>query len=568
MAVPKKAKMARSFSSLHQAGFLSTTVSGGPAGQVLSGASQPEQALRAAYPSQSEEPPKQRSTDGRLCDLCATNEGELVETSGAWRQALWLAEKHIITRVQAMVQSPILARYAAAAYRLRQKPLGVCCLSCQQWVWETSVGPPTRGAVLKPVGLWPRVAEAAITGAQYFPVDFGADEAEELCKAERKSSEPRDANPGATRRAGEVDQSRSSSESRSGNQEGRGGPTRRDWCRLSDIIVQEPKECLQAKSAQLLEWIEEFEKHLEPDTLGYWVANRIPECLEEEDSIGLLACIEDLKLQVRQQSNNGVCTLVQANVTNYRADVKQWLVTNQCQVTCVQETHVEKSKQEGLKSGLVAGSLETWAHPAEGTQGGSMGGLATMARTHLQTRHLQTFGDQGKGCIFIGLRFQGWELAIGNVYLESGTGPGAGVNPGLLSQLAVFVQELRVPWIIVGDWNCSPEELASSGFISMIKGRLVAPGQATTTQGSEIDYAVASEAIAACTQVEVDWDVPFKPHAAIKYKVHKKGACLPVPQAPRFAPEPGEYQGEHTKSPTKVVQALFDPSTARQTELE
>ena len=130
----------------------------------------------------------------------------------------------------------------------------------------------------------------------------------------------------------------------------------------------------------------------------------------------------------------------------------------------------------------------------------------------LQTRHLQTFGDQGKGCIFIGLRFQGWELAIGNVYLESGTGPGAGVNPGLLSQLAVFVQELRVPWIIVGDWNCSPEELASSGFLSMIKGRLVAPGQATTTQGSEIDYAVASEAIAACTQVEVDWDVPFKPH--------------------------------------------------------
>ena len=554
MAVPKKATMARSLPSLHQAGLLSATVSGGPAGQVLSGASQPEQALRAAYPSQSEELPNQCMTDGRLCDLCATNEGELVETSGAWRQALWLAEKHIITRVQAMVQSPILARYAAAAYRLRQKPLGVCCLSCQQWVWENSVGPPTGGAVLKPVGLWPRLAGAAITGAQYFPVDFGADEAEELCKAERKSSEPRDANPGDTRRAGEVDQSRSSSESRSGNQEGRRGPTRRDWCRLSDIIIQEPKDCLQAKSAQLLEWIEEFEKHLEPDTLGYWVANRIPECLEteEEDSIGLLACIEDLKMQVRQQSNNGVCTLVQANVTNYRADVKQWLVTNQCQVTCVQETHVEKSKQEGLKSGLVAGSLETWAHPAEGTQGGSMGGLATTARTHLQTRYLQTFGDQGKGCIFIGLRFQGWELAIGNVYLESGTGPGAGVNPGLLSQLAVFVQELRVPWIIVGDWNCSPEELASSGFLSMIKGRLVAPGQATTTQGSEIDYAVASEAIAACTQVEVDWDVPFKPHAAIKYKVHKKGACLPVPQAPRFAPEPGEYQAEQTKSPAKV----------------
>ena len=562
--------MGRGPSSLHRAGFLSTKVSSGPEGQVLSGASQPEQAFKAAQPSYRDEPPKQRSTDGRLCDLCVTNEGELVETSGAWRQALWLAEKHIITRVQTLVQSPILARYAAAAYRLRQKPLGVCCLSCQQWVWESSVGPPSTGTFLKPDGPWPGAAEAAITGARFFPVDFGADEAAELCLAGRQNSKPRDGNPGATRTAGEVYQSQGRSERRSVSQEGYWGPTRRDWCRLSDIIAQEPQDCLQAKSAQLLEWIEEFESHLEPDTLGYWVANRIPECLEaeEEDSIGLLACIEDLKLQVDQPSNIGVCTLVQANVTNYRAEVKQWLVTNQCQVTCVQETHVEGPKQEGLKSGLAAGSLETWAHPAEGTQGGSMGGLATMARTHLQTRHLQTFGDQGKGCVFIGLRFQGWELAIGNVYLESGTGPGAGVSPGLLSNLAVFVQELRLPWIIVGDWNCSPEELASSGFLSMIKGRLVTPGESTTTQGSEIDYAVASEAIAACTQVEVDWDVPFKLHAAIKYKVHKKGASLPVPQAPRFAPEPGEYQAELIKAPTKEVQAMFEQPNERHAELE
>ena len=112
--------MARGLPSLHQAGVLSTTVSGGPAGQVLSGASQPEQALRAAYPSQSEELPNQCRTERRLCDLCATNEGELVETSGAWRQALWLAEKHILTRVQAMVQSPILARYT----RLQHTALG------------------------------------------------------------------------------------------------------------------------------------------------------------------------------------------------------------------------------------------------------------------------------------------------------------------------------------------------------------------------------------------------------------------------------------------------------------
>ena len=70
MAVPKKAMMGRGPSSLHQAGFLSTTVSGGPAGQVLSGASQPEQAFKAAYPSYSGEPPNSAALTV-ACAICA-----------------------------------------------------------------------------------------------------------------------------------------------------------------------------------------------------------------------------------------------------------------------------------------------------------------------------------------------------------------------------------------------------------------------------------------------------------------------------------------------------------------
>ena len=55
--------------------------------------------------------------------------------------------------------------------------------------------------------------------------------------------------------------------------------------------------------------------------------------------------------------------------------------------------------------------------------------------------------DQGKGFVVIGVRFQGWELAFGNVYLESGVGPSSGVNPGILAALIMFIQELRMPWI-------------------------------------------------------------------------------------------------------------------------
>ena len=50
--------------------------------------------------------------------------------------------------------------------------------------------------------------------------------------------------------------------------------------------------------------------------------------------------------------------------------------------------------------------------------------------------------------------------------------------------------------------------------------------------------------------------------------MHKKGASLPVPQAPRFAPEPGEYQAELIKAPTKEVQALFEQPNERHADLE
>ena len=149
------------------------------AGTILSGVSRPEQTLWVGPLGHTDAAPNQHATGDRKCDLCATEEGELVPTSAEWRNALWVAEKHIVTWVQPMVQSPILARHAAAAYRLRQKPLGICC-KVPAWVWGHHKNPPTEGAVLEPIGhVWPTLGEAAITGPQYFFEDFGAHEVEE-----------------------------------------------------------------------------------------------------------------------------------------------------------------------------------------------------------------------------------------------------------------------------------------------------------------------------------------------------------------------------------------------------
>ncbi|OLP86514.1 hypothetical protein AK812_SmicGene32374 [Symbiodinium microadriaticum] len=136
--------------------------------------------------------------------------------------------------------------------------------------------------------------------------------------------------------------------------------------------------------------------------------------------------------------------------------------------------------------------------------------------------------DQGKGFVFFGLRFQGWELAIGNVYLESGNGPGARANPAILAVLIMALQELQQPWMVAGDWNCSPQDLQSSTtFMRAVRGRVIAPSEATTCQGSDIDSAVTRVELQAYVSVEVEWDVPFKPHGALRYRVQRRALhCL------------------------------------------
>ena len=145
--------------------------------------------------------------------------------------------------------------------------------------------PSHRGCSLEPIGhVWPTPGEAAITGPQCFFEDFGAHEVEEPWGPGEAECEPLAMTPGdKTSKTGEANQSQSSTELQSQSRRIATGPTRKEWCRLSDIIVQEPGDCLQVKSAQLLDWIEEFEPHLEPGTLGHWVANRIPECLEADE---------------------------------------------------------------------------------------------------------------------------------------------------------------------------------------------------------------------------------------------------------------------------------------------
>ena len=66
----------------------------------------------------------------------------------------------------------------------------------------------------------------------------------------------------------------------------------------------------------------------------------------------------------------------------------------------------------------------------------------------------------------------------------------------------------------------------------------------------------------------MDWDVPFKPHAALRYVLQKNSFTLPVPQLTAFQMEPVESLRRPTEpQPCESIEALFatvtDPDSCR-----
>ena len=76
---------------------------------------------------------------------------------------------------------------------------------------------------------------------------------------------------------------------------------------------------------------------------------------------------------------------------------------------------------------------------------GTTGGLVTITKNHQHTRYLCKDLVEGKGFVLVGYRFQGRQMAVGNVYLASGIGPSAGIDADILARLLVAIKDLRVP---------------------------------------------------------------------------------------------------------------------------
>ena len=82
-----------------------------------------------------------------------------------------------------------------------------------------------------------------------------------------------------------------------------------------------------------------------------------------------------------------------------------------------------------------------------------------------------------------------------SVYLFSQVGVAAKCSLDLLESIAFTLASLVGPWIIGGDWNCTPVDLQATGWLKKVGGVIRAP-VAATCNGKVYDFFVVAAPIA------------------------------------------------------------------------
>ena len=122
----------------------------------------------------------------------------------------------------------------------------------------------------------------------------------------------------------------------------------------------------------------------------------------------------------------------------------------------------------------------------------------------------------------IAIRTKGLTYLLLILYMVSGIGP-SGANVRRMQSIAGLIGILGIPFILIGDWNMTPQQLFNSGFTNLIKGSIMVPEDADyiCRSGRLLDYAVVSRSfVAAIASVKTSKDTPWHSHRGVVVEVH------------------------------------------------
>eukprot|EP00971_Amphidinium_carterae_P084242 1667717-Amphidinium_carterae.3 len=153
------------------------------------------------------------------------------------------------------------------------------------------------------------------------------------------------------------------------------------------------------------------------------------------------------------------------NVTAWSSGRRQFEhLSESIDVACIQEHHVRAQTWPDVEHSMRGLGYKMSGHPADpGVGSGSHGGVAVAVRqfigltpdVHVPTGYLSS----RLSSVRIGGIIKGG-LQVLSIYLKAGI-PLLQQLP-YLHDLANYIRALSVPWICLGDYNCTPSELQST----------------------------------------------------------------------------------------------------------
>ena len=241
----------------------------------------------------------------------------------------------------------------------------------------------------------------------------------------------------------------------------------------------------------------------------------------------------------RQRTYAGNIEVFYGNVTQWNKEVKEWLNQQDIQIAMLVETHVVGKKLEAAASEMARSRWRMEQLDAHETgRGGTSGGQFFCAREGQATYRIDQFDQDGNGFLANVLQRQKWEVVLVSIYLKCGEDLNSATNAKILGELAAFLGELAVPWLVIGDFQVPPEQWQGHQLLNVLKAEVIHTGQPTLITGGEIDYVLASRTVSPFVDIKLNWDVPWRPHAGLVVTIDSTAPSLHLPQVTQYAAVP------------------------------
>ena len=228
-----------------------------------------------------------------------------------------------------------------------------------------------------------------------------------------------------------------------------------------------------------------------------------------------------------------------ANVTMMGKDVVKWLQSQPTVPIMLVETHMQGEALIQRERMLARQGWKTISVEANQTErGGTNGGFMIVHPISCHMHKVKHYTIEGCGWMAVQWQFDNWAIILILVYFKTGEGIQGQTNAQLWARLTTFTQHLQLPYIVIGDFNVEPGEVAATTIVEHMGGSLLATGQETTLQGSELDWSIVSKNLKPACRLQVQWEVPFKPHGMLVMSIEQEVKELQVAQLIKYPPIP------------------------------